>query len=536
MLRHDNPTTRVASLATVALVLAVVLSTAAGPALASTQIETRDARLVVDQPHYINSEVATTTTNGSRIYKAKGPVLELHPQNFDPEAVVDYGTRTANASLEYDTRTQTFTFEPGATGTYELYWVVSEQVAVQPGNATGNDTATRTETRQVEYTATIRVGGQLSLVHQSPESLQETEQAAANWQEFNSTIHQRNLVGSASTGQTVQEMVNWYALRKNPTKALGDNIVPYLLLGITSTAILVWLFVFGGFSFIIRQLRKRLNVFEAVEAEEHAAKEAVAEMQRLADKQDLWTMDVNELDGFDDHVAHAWRETFGETVGESTAEYLSLMRPRTLVRDRLQAIGHDGYVAHVTDWTSADDGVFTDGGEREPAAVELVRERDLDADADDIIPLAGDEATQAELEQVLDALDSWDHPALRAADLTEIDFDTRDLDTTYESMDLETLGERLQVDFRQFEDEDAFGEYMDSFLRSVHRHPLCDEDGRPDEIRYVMGHFLSLCGFLDDRFGMPLVDWHRQAIARARLEYDPQREAREAIDRIEAGG
>jgi len=150
-------------------------------------------------------------------------------------------------------------------------------------------------------------------------------------------------------------MVRWYELRKHPQEALTGGIVGYLILGVSSTAILVWVAFFGGHAKIVRALRRRVHIFEAAEAEEGSAKEAVAELERREKQRSAQNLDWNDLPGFDDRIAGAFREIFGETVHDGTVEYLSAFRPRNLVRDRLQAMGHDGYVA-VVDERAAPDG------------------------------------------------------------------------------------------------------------------------------------------------------------------------------------
>ncbi len=148
------------------------------------------------------------------------------------------------------------------------------------------------------------------------------------------------------------------------------------------------------------------------------------------------------------------------------------------------------------------------------------------------------EADEQTIGAVADALDSWDDDLLTEFDLAEADYDAGDLQTTYESMDLEAITQSLEADIRQFQGEepDAFGEYLEEFLTTVLESPECDTEGRPDRIRYVMSHFLKHSQLLDDRFDFPLVRFHREAIERALVDFDPEAEARQAVEKVKHGG
>lgn len=520
--------------ATLLLVAALLVPLVAGAVsmTAAGQPDTQRADLYVEQPHYIDGDVEAQNSDGTPVYVASGETLELHPQNFASEDVVSYDVTTPNASLSYNDATGAYTFTPEATGTYDVHWVVEETVEQTNGNTT------TTTTRQQRYDAQIRVDGGLNLVHQEAGSMEDQRVAAENWREFNSTIHHQGLVGAAGTEPAVEEMIRWYHLRKNPTEALTGGVVAYLIMGVTSTAILVWVVFFGGHVRIVQTLRRRLHIFEAVEAEEGAAKEALAELDRQRNQRTTQNMDWQDLPGFDDHIAKAFRETFGETVHDGTVEYLAAMLPGNLIQDRLHAMGHDGWVAHV-DRAATDGGTAASSGGDAPSRIvsaDLVRREDVDGDIedhDDIVDLAtADSKTVA---KVRDALDSWDLSELRVFSLPDADYDAGDLDVTYDSMDLDAVTERVRADMRHFEDKEAFGEYLQEFLESIEDSPVCDDQGRVDGIRYTMTHFLKHAQVLDDRFNFPTIRFHREAIERALIDFDPEQEATNAIERIQSG-
>ncbi len=516
-------------------VLVLLLTSTLAP-LAAGAADGRNAELAIDQPHYIDSGVETRQSNGTTVYVASGEQLDIFPQNFDSENVVNYGVTTQGGEMNLNPQTGAFVFKPSQTGTYNLFFVVERTTVVETSNTTANNSTTNssttaeTVTEQVRYEAAVRVEGGLNLVHQEEGSIASTRVAAENWRDFNSTIHGQDLVGAGGTGDAVEEMISWYTLRKHPQEALTGGVVGYLILGFSSTAVLVWVVFFGGHAKITRALRKRLHIFEATEAEEGSAKEAVAELDRQEKQRAAQNTDWNDLPGFDDHVASAFREVFGETVHDGTVEYLAAMLPGTLIRDRLQAMGHDGYVAVVDERAAPDGG---DDGDGEIVSAHLAHGDDVDADAD-VVDLV--DATEETVEAVATALETWDDPVLTEFELVDADYDAADLETTYESMDIRAVGERLEADMRYFDSPEAYGEYLQEFLASVEEGPECDTEGRPDEIRYIMSHFLKHAQVLDDRFDFPLVRFHREAIERALVDFDPEAEARDAIEQVKLGG
>lgn len=513
-----------ASLAILCLLVVPLLAPVAGAAAP----DTRDAELTVEQPHYISDDVQRLESNDTTVYVASGEALRLYPQNFKAENVESYGVATANASLEFDQATGAFTLRPEQTGTYQVYFVVSKTVAV------GGNNSTETAERRYRYDARVRVDGGLNLVHQPAGAQQETVEDAAKWREFNSTIHQQSLVGPEGTEQAVQEMISWYKLNptNDPFSALTGGVWAYLVLGVTGTSIIVWVVVFGGHAKIVGALRKRLHTFEAAEAEEGAAKDAVAELEHRLNINEPQNMDWTEVDGFDDHIAGAFREVFGETVHDGTVEYLSAMLPRNLINDRLRIMGKEGYVAVVDEQVAAD-------GDSEASLAERaervhIDHRDNVATGADTIDLA--DASDAALASIRDAIDDWTAGPLRQFDLTDAGYDPSDLETTYESLDIDAIAERLEIDDRHFEDREAFGEYLAEFLESVEQSPICDDAGRPDDIRWVMSHFLKQAQLLEGRFNWPVMRWHREATERALQDFDPEAEAQHVVERVQGGG
>lgn len=528
MTERTSLSSRIARILIVALLVSSTAAVAVGGVSAQQAGSETAAELVVEQPHYISEEVDQTRDNGTTMYSARGSELKLYPQNFESDNVINYGIENGNATLGFERQTGAFTLKPEGQGTYNLFFVVEKEVQKQ--NATSNETTTVTE--QQRYTTRVRVTGGTDLIHRDPGDIQEMRQDAANWREFNATLQQEGLIGGAGIEATLQEMINWYDLKKNPQEALTGNVVAYLIIGTTSTAILVWIAFLGGHAKIVRALRKRLHIFEAVEEDEGGAKEAIAEMEHLQNQQNAQNQSWQDLDGFDDHIAGAFEEIFGPTVHDGAVEFFAAIQPRNIVSDRLQAMGQEGYVAVV------DESVAPDGGNASPSiqSVRIVKRDDVgDAPEDCIIDLK--EADAEDIEDIVDALEWWDADVIwKDFDAVEAEFDAHEMDVTYESMDLDSLSEQLQADMRHFRNEEAFGEYLREFLESIEGSRFCDEDGSPDEIRYAMTHFLKLSQLLDDKFSWPAVSIYGEHVDRALLDFDPEAQAREVVDSVQRGG
>jgi hypothetical protein len=520
-LRPGKPTLHV-------LLALTILASAVGAPIAgvAAQPSAESADLVVEQPHYIDGDVSQSAANGTTVYEARGASLTIHPQNFDAERVVNFGTTTGNASLSYDRQTGAFTLTPEQTGTYELYFTAERTVLVDGAdNTTANATANETQqtvTRQYRYEARIRVTGGLDLVHRSEGALDETRTAAQNWREFNSTIHQRDLVGGSGLDSSLSEMISWYELRKHPQEALTGGVVGFLILGFTTTAVIVPVIFLGWHTKAISALRRKLQTSEAIKSEEGTAKDAVAELEQREERQAAQTTFWTDLDGVDDQIAQGLREMFGPTVHDGFVEFLPAVMPRVLVRDRLQAMGHDGWVAVVDERDR--DGQIT--------GTHLERGADAPADAD-VVDLAG--ADDETLSRVRDGLESWDCAPLNEFDLTSVEFDADAVSTEFERLDFDEVAQRLQADMRHFGSNGAFGEYLNEFVDHVMQSPEVDDEGRPDDVRYVMSHFLKVSQRLDGQHNYPVVGWVREEIERSLMDFSADDHASSVIDEIETG-
>jgi hypothetical protein len=527
----------------------LVLSLVAGvvPAAAQDDVLTRDAEVIVEQPHYIGSDVETKQVNGTRTYVASGRVLELHAQNFDSGAVVDYGVATTGGQLTYDSATGQFAFRANASGTYRVYWVVAEQVAVTGGNTTGNATAANTtsggtETRQVRYTANVRVSNTAPKAHLAESELAETRAEAANWREFNATVQdlrdENLLLASAdlSTEETIQGMVNAYILQNDPLRALTGNITTVVLILFTTLGGGFLLVVSLGYhTVVVNKFRRALNRAESIEAEEGELADRVADMNRRDRLRAFQNWDWN--DPFeDDHIAHAHR-TLGETPLEGFSRFTgTLLQPRVWMHDRLQAMGADGYVA-VPESDTSGGTVFTDGGEPEDDAPDAPNWKTID-EAEVVLEDAVDEGTLTDdlsepSDALLDAID-WQQPAIRDFDLVDATPPGGDGHPTATTLDIDELTAEADLDMAHFDSREEAGVYLRQWFESVREHDFTETDGTVDTSRYVLNRWLQTAQLARDEFDLP-VDYMIEAIEAAIDWSDPEESAANTVERIRAG-
>lgn len=523
------------------LVLALVLGAAVAPLLATTadaQLASRDATLAIDQPAYVDSEVKQTSINGTRAYVVKGEEIDIRPQNFRSSDVLDYGVDAPAGTLTFDEAMQEYTFSPeGETGTFELYWTVTEQRVVN--NTQGNQTVQTTTNVSVRYSAVVRVDGKTQMTHVVAGTIAGLRQQAANWEEFNATVQdvrEMNLLAFAfgsppSTEQVVQGMVNTYIATRDPIRGLFSGSEIMILLVTSMFGLFLLVSNFGAFAALLLKTYRRLFFFESIEAEEGAIRDRVAE---LDDQQRRMRFaDLDWVDWFNDHVADLFKR-LGATPAEGyDALSNGVLQPRTWVRDRLQAMSQCGYAARVERRT------VTDGGdEEEPSEVitdaeviaiplELGPNEEF-ADRDDLVSLAHPD------DELLDALD-WEDEYIRNFDLVGEDIDASKLDTEPTTLDLDELLAAVELQTRRFEDTETAGQYLREYLESVRAHPITDAEGRPRTTREMANRLLTIVRRARDEHDIPLADYQVQAVERALLDDDPGERADKHLSDLRSG-
>jgi hypothetical protein len=541
---------RVATLALLALLLIGTVAPAlaagvAGASAGSAGIADRQAQLHVEQPHYVDGDVRASSADGDRVYHVKGESLEIHPQNFDAEKVVDYGVESGGDSgqLSYDPQTGEFELSAGAEGSYEVYWIVSEGIAVEneSPNASGNDSNTTTETRQVRYSAIIRVEGAVGMEHMQSGDLAETREDAGKWEEFNSSVSDLRgrsiwvtlgLQDPMTTEQLIQSMINAWLLVNEPIAALtGDSsILIVLFMSLTGIAFLGALAAYH--TGVIVLLYRKLNIHETTEAAEGEVAERLAALDDEERRRRLAKRDFVDVFG-DDHIADAFRD-LGANPLEALENWVSRLRQRFAFHDRLQAMHQASYVAVVDDRAAADGGASEDGGdEAVPISARVVHEDDLAEDGPD----DQDQAVQSLDVDVdaglLDALD-WAQPEIREFDFVGADFDRAECVTPIEEYDLKALLELSDLDMRNFSDEAAAGEYLRDLLADIREHPICDDQGRVKTLRYGLEQFLRSAALLEDRYELP-IDYYVDLVDRAVDEHDAREQAVGTLRDVQEG-
>lgn len=480
----------------------------------------RTADLAIQQESYIESDVQRLSSNGTPVYSVAGERVQLVPTNFETGTVQDFGVVGSAGKLTFDSTFDEFTFRPTTgTGTYEMYWIVEEEVATQNG----------TRTATVRYTAKLRVTGQTDMVHQKSGALAKTKQQADNWEEFNSTLHENNLfVGpGVSTEEAVQNLLDWGQLHPSnaPLKALAGGFVPYIILGVTSAgAALVWAIYNGYHAIIVTYLKRRLNIHEAVEAEEGTAAERLErldkeERKRLASQ---WTpYDIES----DDHAADAMADAFGENLLEAGKNFQTTFLPRNVLKNRLKAMGQSGWVVVKRE-------PETDGGHGNTVIeAELQKEETLDDVDGEVVELNEDIP-----DEIVYALDWSVGSPLHQFDLPNADYDANAAEVEFDVHDVDELAERFRADMRHFDSEEAFAKYLLEFAEAVRRHPLTDPDGSVNGIHYTLETLFKQAQVFDEDLNWPGMHYIVDAIERALVDYDPETKALRVADEVRNGG
>lgn len=540
---NTTPTTAIVTdrsrcLVRVAVLLAVLTATIIpfGMVAGTAAPETRTADLAVQQPSYVNSSVSVTEQNGTRVYHVQGSEIELAPVNFDSGNVVAYGVATAGGELAYQSEFREYVFKPTKTGTYTLYWTVERTVTVN--NSTGN--GTREVTRQYRYEARIRVDGKLDMVHQPAGTLAQLRSDARQWREFNASIQplrQRGMFVSLgfkdppSTDDLVQGMINAWLVVHDPIGSLsGDFTVIVFMIASTLGGWLFLLFVILPLVLSNAYLYYRYQRKESIEAAEGTLARRIADFEQRVREQALANKPFTSIYG-DDHLAGAMREE-GRNPVQAVTNFRSKLRPRYLMHAQLQAMAASGWVAVVDDRTTADsdsDGSESVADRETIRSAHVAREETVNDDAD-VVSLEMDSPD----DPLLDALD-WSQREIIEFDSASADFDRSEIQSTpIDVYDLDELMELTEADMRQFESVDDAAEIYMTLFEEVREHPLTDDNGVPDTLRYWLEQHLDAANVLNDRFEMPY-DIYVRIFERALVDYDEGEQARDTLSDVREG-
>lgn len=521
------------------LILAVLLVSVIAPAGAAVgaagQVDGPDekaAELSIQQPHYIDSDVSTSSANGTTVYHIRGGRAEIATQNFEAGDVVDYGVETqgGDAQLSYDRKFGEFVFNAESNGTYRLYWSVEEKVTVE--NETDN--STHVETRSQRYVAMVRIEGQTDMVHKPAGWDSELQQKAAKWDEFKHTVDELRgdsllvrlgIKDEKSTDTIIQQMVTAYLTVHSPLQMLTGNFTAIVVL--VGTTLGGWLFiatVIAPLLVTIGFAYYKLNRHESIEAQEGKLSERVADLDLKEAKAKLANWVFNDVTD-DDYYAQGLREE-GRNPLQAIPNRESKLSGMNVFHAYLQAMAQCGYVA-VVDERLSPDGGDDDAGEIVDAHV--AHEADV-SESDETVSLEVDSPT----DPLLEALDPV-QDEIYEFDLQSADFDRSEVNPTpIDTYDLEDLVETTQLDLRRFGDAETAAKFHVEFLQDVAEHPISDDRGKVDSLRYWLEQNLDTANVINDRFPIPL-EYRKRVWEAAIDEYDGSAEAEETLRDVQEG-
>lgn len=514
------------------LILAVLLVSLLAPAAVAAGPSTEAATLSIQQPHYISSDVQTTTANGTTVYEVSGSRIEIAPENFNADDVTDYGISTPSdgAMLSYDREFGEFIFTAEKTGTYTVYWSVEESVAVT--NETTNETTV--EQRSQRYEAKIRVTGQTDMVHKPAGWDDDLQEKASKWEAFNATVAELRgdslfvklgLQEEQSTQEIIQKMVNAFLTLHSPLKMLtGDFTTIAFLVG---TSLGGWLFIaliLGPLLIALAYAYRKLNRHESIEAQEGELSQRVAnlDLKEAKSKLAFWTFnDVTD----DDHMAESMRDE-GRNPLQALSNRESKLSGQHVFHAFLQAMAQCGYVAKVERRVEPDGG-DDDGGRVVEA--EVVHQDEVADDAD-TVSLEVDRPDAP----LLDAIDP-EQNEIYEFDLLNADFDRSEVNATpIDAYDLDDLIETTELDLRRFGSVETAARYQVEYLYDVCQHPITNDRGSVDSFRYWLEQNLDTANILNDRFPIPM-EYRARLWEAAIDQYDGAAKAEETLRDVREG-
>lgn len=509
---------------------------------------TRAADLAIQQPDYVDSQVAKSLSGDRPVYEAAGGQLSISP-SVPYEDVVDYGVSTDAGSLSYNPEFGYYTFDSeGKEGSFDLYWMVETET--DGGNST----------ERVQHVATVQITDDAQVQVVDPGQYQSLQEDAQKWEEWNTTlgeIQEDDLLLHTLTGtpdkKTIQEgMVDTYRDSRDPGQYVLNSyraIVTLLIFSAGGYFFLVQ--VFGGLLPAVRELYGRLNRHEENEKYEGELAERQAEQHKHDRLQIDADIDYQDVPGFTDHDAAAFRE-----MATTPLELYSYVRGHTpwkkTVRDRLRAMSDCGYAARVT---LADDDIATDGGD--DADLPALPSGDDDTDLSDLLADGDANAEIVALDDVLDTDETIDDrdelwpiddpsealveevaadPTIwRTFDLTKADVDASSFDEPLETQSLKHIVEELDPPMEYWDTKEEFGQHLLEVFQFLETQPITDSDGDVRTGLFALNRYLQLEQYLADVEGVPGARSRSEAIERALIDYDPTAETDRFVTEVRQG-
>jgi len=490
----------------------VTPSESTAPSAANNTSDTRQSRseqasLYIEQPRHVTTPVRTTSDDSGITYTVSGEVLEIEPQNFTADSVVDASVREGSATLRFDDGIGRWLLDTqGVSGTYQLRF------------------RTRVDGDYTTYSATINVE-QAEYAHLQPSRLDGMRDEADHWEWTVDQFHAAGLVsGNADVDQVksvIEDAVTWYKFYDNPLSGLSGQFLTFAIMLVKwpagwiilgSIAILAFWRV-GATKKENRKLKRQFADIENIDESKREAQER--ELKRILSMKTFQDLGLTETDAqavkehcgvdnprqFLDQFTGFFSET--QAVGLLLSAYDQLDHTISVSRREGEVIDAE-LVAHSP---------MADGGESVTAG-------------DDLSEMEGHIRPQEADDDIIDALD-WTELSPDVLWHDDVDASTLDLpinnDAESEGEDLiDEFGIPIGEDGHQYHVIERRGEFADilvQIIRGIASSDFTDDEGRvrPDADLLDFLYTFTAVGAEQYRFSL----WHmRDILLRSRQMLD----------------
>lgn len=500
-----------------AVLLVVPLFTGGAVAIEGDQ----RADLNIQQKDYIETDVEVKRTANQTVYSVRGPSYDIALEGETPENVVDYGVLEGDGQLVYKDEFGLYRFEPPGDGTTTLYW------DIRSGNTTQRHVAT-IKAQDTEYH------------HLTGEEYSEMQSDAANYSEIESAA--LDIRPNEPVDKTVGDGLGAIHLLDSPfsqprSEMFGTIMMMIMtnggriLAGLIVLAILIPVYMYYR---VKNREHKRFQAYEDLDTELDEAR--LRKARRI-----LQQYEWNDL--FADSVAARMRQYFGKNVWEGFKTYKMMRSPARVKTFVLQAMGQEGYVAHV-ERERTDDDTETPG---EVIAARVSTDpdephRDLDEKSD----TTEIETVQLEKLDVQDDTPGGDREIIDAIPGDQLDDDvfTSDLDLSrlaapvnHTEIDEGHLLAELDPSFPEdFADEEQFAEVLGDMLHLVVSHDHTDADGETRPEMDFLSFAMEMDTVLADKADFPANHLDKQINYYIADNIDREEQLETAVTDIEVDG
>ncbi len=294
------------------------------------------ADLYIEQPRHISSSVDSVVEDSEITYTANGEVLEIEPQNFDPENVVKAAVREDSATLKFDKSIGRYILDTqGTAGTYKVIF------------------RTRTEGQITTYRATIQVK-QASFVHLAPRRVEEIHEKADQYDWVLSQFVSADLLAMDADPERVEAVINdavtWYRFYDNPLSGLSGQLVTFAIMlikwpagwVILGTVFIVAFWRLGKTKKENRKLKRQFADIENINESKREAQER--ELKRILSMQTFQDLGLTDTD------AQAVKEHCDvdnpRQFLDKFRDYFAPNRSVTLLLSAYEQLGHAVSVTH----------------------------------------------------------------------------------------------------------------------------------------------------------------------------------------------